>query len=57
MKDLRNMTDAQIDKALPPWRWLQIAIVWIVCGAVVLFVGQFIAVMVIAAVATFKGWM
>jgi hypothetical protein len=39
------------------YRWLQIAIVWFVCGAVILFSAQFIAVMVIGIVATIKGLM
>lgn len=57
MKDLRNMTDYQRQQAMPPYRWLQIAIVCFVTGAAILFVSQFIAVMVIGIVATFRGLM
>lgn len=55
MKDLRNMTDYQISKALPPYRWLQIAIVWVVTGAALFFSGEIIALFVIGVAAKLMG--
>ncbi len=57
MKDLRNMTDKQIEKALPPYRWLQIAIVWIVTAAAILFSGEIITLIAIVVAAKLMGFM
>ncbi len=57
MKDIRNMTDAEREQVSPPYRWLQIAIVWVGTAGVIFFSGQFIVVAIIGIVATFKGWM
>lgn len=55
MKDLRNLTDAQRDQATPPYCWLQIAIVWIVSAAVVLFSGEMLTLLIIGIAAKLMG--